>query len=329
VTARARLLMRVTGFALIILAVVLTIYGAVALTAFREAQQDQAESVRQALEVELARQLELATADVAAGNLELALLRLEWILEREPDYAGARPLQAQAQAALDGRQTPDASVSPSPTAAPAAATAGPEDLAPLERLVAQEAWPEAIDAILAFQAARPTFERAVTDALLFESYLQLGLSLLPGDQVEQGIFYLNRAERLAPLPAEARDQRLWAELFLQGMAYYGVDWGTAAAYFRDLCPAAPFFHDACQILYETLIAGADQYTAKGEWCPAEKMLIEAFDLQSSSALGERISEAQNLCLQATPTPTAGVPVTPTPTAGLPVTPTLTLTPPPP
>jgi hypothetical protein len=187
----------------------------------------------------------------------------------------------------------------------------------------QEEWEQAITVITAFQAQYPDYQRQRTNSLLYDAYLNLGQLMVMGDQIELGLFYFDQAEKLGDLPIEAEDQRIWADLYLLGISYYGVDWGTAIFYFRGLCAAAPFYQDACVKLHEVIIAYADQYALNLDYCPAEALYSEANQLSSDTVLIEKLQAARDQCLEATPTPTVSptVPVSGTETieSSLPVT----------
>jgi hypothetical protein len=117
---------------------------------------------------------------------------------------------------------------------------------------------------------------------------------------------LTQAERLGDLPLEVEDQRTWAELYLLGIGYYGVNWETTIFYFRGLCAAAPFYQNACQKLFEAYVAFGDQYASVLDWCPAEEWYIEAVRLDNVSEVVEKRREAATNCLEATPTPEAPI-----------------------
>jgi hypothetical protein len=230
-------------------------------------------------------------------------------LAREPNNAEALSLQQEIERQL---AAPTATPRPTPTE-PALAEDEDDERARafqrLERLVEDGAWTDAISAIITFQSAEPNYRRQDTDRMLYESYLNLGQELLAGDQVELGLNYLSLAEELGDLPQDVEDQRLWAELYLVGIAYYGVNWATSIAYFRDLCAAAPFYQDACQKLREALIAYGDAYVANLDWCPAEALYSEAARLDGDATLPGKLTEASQMCLEATPTPSAPITAT--------------------
>jgi hypothetical protein len=189
----------------------------------------------------------------------------------------------------------------------------------IEDLLEDEAWEDAITALISFQHNNPEYERRHTDELLQEAYMAQGVELLYGDQIELGLYYLEQAQQLGDLPQDVRDQQQWAELYLAGIGYFGVNWDVTLFYFRDLCLAAPFFHDACAKLNEALVAYGDQYAVQRDWCPAEALYQEASQQNDSNALLQKLREAREGCASATPTSSAPISGT------LPVTGTTSLT----
>jgi tetratricopeptide (TPR) repeat protein len=307
--SRSRRLLRGLGFLFLILAFLATLYGSFSYVAWQKGQVLRAERARTDLEEQVARQTELARTDIAAGNYLLALRRLDWVLERRPEQPEVQLLRDQAQRALNNLLTPlpTTAVTPSPSPTPfATSTAGDSNAAQqlnaIQTLLQDKQWETAIDALIVFQNQNPSYERWQTDRMLYETYTTYGVELLYGEQVELGLYYLERAERLGDLPQSVLDQQLWAKLYLQGVAYYGVNWGVAVYYFRDLCLAAPFFQNACDRLYTALIAQGDQYAVALDWCPARPAYSEAYQLRSSQPLAQKIREANEGCLTATPTP---------------------------
>lgn len=320
--SRWRLASRLLGVFLLTLSFLLALYGAITFIAWNRGQEMRVETARQELDTELLNQMNLAREDVGAGRYFLAQRRLQWVLAQDPAYPGADALFQQAQEGLNLVLTP----SPSPTPAEPDSTPTPSptpiggvdpvaELIRLRKVISDEQWPEAISGLTTLQSQFPNYERRETDSLLYQAYLNQGLSLLPGDQVELGLFYLSQAERLGDLPAAATDQRGWAELYLEAIAYYRVDWSASNYYFRDLCLAAPFFHDACGKLYEGLVGQGDQSAAVGDWCPAYTLYSEARQHGNDDTIGGKIAQARDGCLNATPTPgpviTDTVPITET------------------
>lgn len=301
---RRRLLYRVIGSVLLLLALLLTVYGLVAYSAWEQGQERVTENERQALEEELNRQLDLAAQDISSGSYVLAVRRLEWVLGQRRDFPGAQELLDEAQA----KSTPSPTPTSMPTLTPIAAESAEEEAEQAEFEALQETyeleeWADTLSAVLAFQTAHPSFRRFETDRMLFESYINLGEQFVNGDQVELGLSYFAQAEKLGDLPIEIQDQVTWAELYLLGISYYGVDWETSVYFFRDLCAAAPFFQDACSKFHVGLIAYGDQYAAALDWCPADDLYREALALRSDEELREKVNQASEQCAEATPTAT--------------------------
>ena len=313
-TGRNRLL-RLSGFFLISLALLLGLYTFIAYLAWESGESMRVERIEAERASALETQVAHAQEEVEAGNYRLALRRLEWVLDREPGYAAAVALRQEAERALVERSAPTPTAPPtgSPTATlvPTGVTPTPDpDGAPLQAfrtlpaLVRAEAWQEAIPALIEFQSEYPEYKRRETDSFLYEAYIGRGLELLYGERVELGLYYLARAETLGDLPQGVLDQRQWAELYLSGMAYFGVNWGVAVSNFRDLCLAAPFYQDSCDRLRTALIAYADQNAFAQDWCRAESLYAEAYRLEAGGGLGERLDQAREACQNATPTATA-------------------------
>lgn len=301
------LMTRVIGLVLVISAAVLATYLVVAYFAWQSGQEQKAASTAQS--TALLRQVDLARQDRAAGSTDLALRRLDWVLTQDGDYSAALVLQGEIRATEQAAVSAVPTATPEPTAEVSATTPAVDsvslpELQEIRRLVAAEAWDEVLPLILDIQQRNPDYERSETDKLLYATYLNLGLETIRGDSpgTELGLNYLAQAERLGSLPQEAQDYRYWANLYLDGIAYYGVNWEIASFYFRDLCAAAPFFQNSCQLLNEVLLKQADQLAFAGDWCPAELIYQELWQQDRSQALGNSLSLARDNCALATPIP---------------------------
>lgn len=301
-------LMRLVGTILIAAALLLALYTAIAYTAWQSGQSLREQRVQEEHSAEVANQLSHAREELGSGNFRLALRRIEWVLEQDPENPQAQELREEAESALNQSRAPSQEVEEA-TQTPRTKSPGAEgesnegaeaQLQEAEQLVEAEKWQEAIRALVDFQHRFPGYERHHTDNLLYESYIIRGTDLLYGDQVELGLYYLSLAEELGDLPQDVEDQRQWAELYLSGMGYYGVNWDVALFYFRDLCLAAPFYQNSCKKLYEALIARGDQYAVQQDWCPARSLYAEAYTIDDASSLAQKLAEAREGCASATP-----------------------------
>lgn len=312
-TSEPRRWSRILGVILISIALLAAFYLAVAYFAWENGQALRQEQQQTESAAQIERQVNLARENMAQGSYALAQTRLAWVLERMPNHAEAQVLQQEAAANLAALLTPvlvtavsnpTATSIPEPSPTPGIISNSSEELTRIKRLAQNKQWEEAISALLIFQNQFPNDERTATDRMLYDAYVAYGLQLVKGTRVELGLYYFDQAQKLGDLPQEALDYRTWAELYTQGVAFYKVNWGAASFYFRDLCLAAPFYQDACQLFYESLVAYGDLYAVAQDWCPAEALYREAVAQQSSTALRDKLTEAQEGCLLATPTPEA-------------------------
>ncbi len=299
---------RILGITFVAAAVVAALYLLVGYFAWESGQTLRDEREQEMQAQQQTRQVSLAQDDIKQGSYDLALRRLEWVLEKDPANEKALALREQAQAALKTALTPV--TPPTPTAIPdptvrmSDQVEPEEELARLQRLHTREQWEALLPAVQAMQRQFPGFERMESDRYLYDAYLNLGLQQIRGDQIEQGINNLTQAERLGDLPQEALDYWYWGDLYLEGIAYYGVNWAVSSSVFRDLCLSAPFFQNACDKLFESLVGYGDQYLFNEDYCPAVDIFREARQYGSSATLGEKLSESVEGCTQATPTPAA-------------------------
>ena len=297
---------RILGLLLIIFSVLVGWFLLVAFLGWQSGQQQ----LQEKQTAQLDRQITLAEEDIAKENYHLALTRLEWVLARDSSSTQAQTLRDEALAGLGTTPEPTpvtaVTVTPDatrlPTATPGAIGSPGDELLRIERLVATKYWEEALPALFAFQQQFPSYEREQTDQLLYDVYLNYGLDVITGERAELGLYYLTQAQKLGNLPQPAQDYQTYAELYTQGISYYGVNWDISASYFRDLCLVAPFYQSSCDQLVTILVSLGDQYAFAQDWCPAEGLYEEARTYQASAEINNKRIEAQENCLLATPTP---------------------------
>lgn len=305
---RPRLAVRLVGLVLVIFSVVVATYLLVAYFAFESGRNERLQQESTTRAEQLSRQIQLAREDLAVGSDNLALTRLEWILAQDP--------QNQEALALRERITTATSPAPAPTESPATVEAEAQDipvsddealaeLQAIRRMVSSEQWEGALSRLLAFRLQYPDYERGKTDQLLYDIYIALGLKFVNSEKIELGLNYFSHAERLGDLPQEARDYRIWADLYFQAVAYSGVNWEIASGYWRDLCAAAPFFKNSCERLNSALEGYGDQLTYLLDWCPAVSIYQEAWNRQPTQRLEGKINQAREGCASATPVPISG------------------------
>ena len=306
----SRRIVRSIGLLFIILAVAVGWFLLVAYFGWRSGEDLLAEKQAIALAEQITHQKELAADDVAQEKYDLALRRLEWVLQQAPEDAQALALQTEVNNAVTSLlvSTPFSIKTPTPEPTPLPETTvestgeAETKLQQIRRLMATKDYGVVIPMITAFQLEFPEYERQETNRFLYDASINYGIDLLESDNVELGLNYLAQAARLGDLPQSAIDYQTWAELYLQGISFYGVNWDTSAYYFRDLCLAAPFYQLSCNRLEKVLILLGDQQAVALDWCPAQNAYEEAALYSNNSDLNDKIDEARDACLLATPTP---------------------------
>ena len=304
----SRRVVRLIGLLLIVASALLAWYLLVIYLGWQNGQVLLEEKRATTLTEQINTQLDLARQDIDAQKYQLAQRRIDWVLERSPNQETAQALLQEINSRQNQQSTPRPLTTPTPTPIPLPTpTPGlisdpADELGRIRQLVDNESWEDALSALVSFQLQFPSYERPDTDRLMYAAYLARGLEMISGDQVTLGMAYLDEAEKLGDLPQEAQDYRLWAELYLAGIAYYGVNWEIAALNFRELCLSAPFYQNSCDRLIESLVNLGDQFAYLQEWCPAESYYREAS--RWGAAVNDQIGQAAAGCAAATPTPGA-------------------------
>ncbi|MBE2223805.1 MAG: hypothetical protein IAF02_19855 [Anaerolineae bacterium] len=314
-TRAPRLGVRILGLVMIITAVLIVWYAIVVYIGYQQGQELLQEKQINTLTTQVNTQLDLARQNINEGQYRLARTRLDWVVEHAPNNQDAATLLAEIDTRLniqptlvsgtatEIKATATATPMPLPTSTPGLIGNPEEELSHIQLVVNNKEWEEAIKALVAFQFQFPNYERETTDRLLYEAYIARGLEIVEGEQVELGLAYFAEAEKLGDLPQTALDYQLWAELYMAGIAYYGVNWDIAAFNFRELCLSAPFFQDSCNLLQQSLIRQGDQFAFGLDWCPAEYYYQEAASYGADSILNDKLGQARATCAEATPTPT--------------------------
>jgi tetratricopeptide (TPR) repeat protein len=179
-------------------------------------------------------QYELALADIAAGNLEIAFERLRFIDERLPAYQNTSGLLQEVALQLSVTPTPSATHTPSMTPTPQA-TSTPDasptpTLSPVEVAFQQgqaahisRRWEDAIEMLEIVRDLNPSYRRQEVAQMLFDAYDQQARIYfnggnpveqssamgLPGNQLARGLqLYQKALALLQEAPAAGRADEL-------------------------------------------------------------------------------------------------------------------------
>lgn len=286
-------------------------------------------------------QIENAKVDIDEGRYEVALSRLDWILEEMSSYLSEEELSevgdlySQTLLHLSSQGSPTPEATPSPTVPLFTSTPdlrGEEELFTLaQEQIAAESWDEAIQTLEALRQKNLDYKSVQIDGMLYVALRNRGVQkILVEGRLEPGIYDLTLAERFAPLDSSAEGFRTWARLYLTGASYWGVDWSQVVYYFEQVYQALPSLRDGTNMTAtERFRVGAINYASQlasaGQYCEAQEYFERALALAADPQVQPTAQWVADKCWrklhpptktptpEPTPTPTSEVPtVEPTP-----------------
>ncbi|MGC1376935.1 MAG: tetratricopeptide repeat protein [Anaerolineales bacterium] len=208
-------------------------------------------SVQQTSEAKLVvEQFTLAEQDFAGKNYDAARQRLEYIIERDPNYPGAADLLTKLLVQM--------AVTPSLTPTPIPSSTPTPDLRSQETIFAQAQaqlkssdWTNAMASLDALRKADPTYKTVQVDGMYYSALRNRGMDQIMGNRayaqttnLEGGIYDLTLAERFGPLDGLADGMRTWARYYIIGASFWELDWAQAVNYFGQVADQAPNLRDA-------------------------------------------------------------------------------------
>lgn len=232
------------------------------------------------------------------GQDERALAFLEGARRLRPADPTVEAALAEARRRIAAR--------PTPTPIPSSAVLE-EAFRAAREAYAQSDFPRTVELLLQIQSRDPAFRTREVTSMLRDAALRHGMHLLEGEEehLAEGLFYLDQAARLGPLPPEASAAYRLATLYLAARDYWGVNWPEAIQRLQEVYVLNPRYRDTARRLFEAYVAYGDLLLAQGESCPAEIQYQAALRLFVDPEIQKKAQEAGAACLQATPTPIPG------------------------
>jgi tetratricopeptide (TPR) repeat protein len=279
-------------------------------------------------------QFELGTQDLQAGRYEMAKSRFEYVIRYNPGYPEVTEKLAEVLLLLNTTATPTAV--PTPTLTPTVDLRGAEELfAQAQVMLSEQRWGEAIDTLLKLRKDEPAYQAVEVDSMLYVALRNRGVHrILNEADLEGGTYDLALAERFGPLDVEANNMRTWADLYVTGASFWGLDWSQAAYFFGQLLQVAPNLRDSSNLTAVerfrlAAIKYGDALAQEKMWCEAQAQYEAAFNYGADSSVEPTATWVTNECADAgdeeeekpeetqppageTPTPTPEGEVTPTP-----------------
>lgn len=286
---------------------------------------------------QLSEQFQLGLQAMERKQYEIALTHLQYVLQNDPNYPGAKEKYAELLILM--AITPTPTPTPTPTVSPTPDLRAAEEIFQnAQQLIAAQNWDEALATLDTLRKKAPDYRTAEVDGMYYIALRMRGMDKLTFNSgetcqdvnLEGGIYDLTLAERFGPLDRDAEGWRNFARLYITGASFWNLDWQRAQAYFAEVYPYMPNLMDAsCMTAQERFrfatLRYAEQLLTAGDYCGAEEQFNLAFAIPSNenAAAYPTATEVYFACHghpapppqhTPTPTPTGEAPtVEPTPT----------------
>jgi hypothetical protein len=290
-------------------------------------------------------QLDGARLDIEEGRYEVALSRLNWILEEMGDFLSEAELaevgevysQTLVLISQIGTPTPQPSPTPIiPENTPTPDLRGEQDLFDTATQFMEDgAWDDVILTLAALRQKDITFRTVQVDGMLYIALRNRGIDkILIEGSLEPGIYDLSLAERFAPLDSRSEGIRTWTRLYLTGASYWEVNWAQVVFYFEQVYPHVPNLRDGTFMTATDryrlgAIAYANELAAFGDYCLAQQYYERALAISGNPEIQPTAQWVGEACAAGVEAPPPSPPEedqpTPTPGTGLAPAPTLAQT----
>ena len=225
---------------------------------------------------QLSEQFSFALVDIEFGRYENARQRLEYIIQRDPNFPGA---QEKLTEVLVLSNVPTPTVAPTLTATPD--ISGVENAyARAQELFRAQDWNGALTALDTVRKLDPGYKAASVDGMYYYALRNQGYNLITKEgNLEGGIYYLTLAERFGPLDNNAKGIRDAARTYMTGASFWDLDWEQARSYFEQVAVGWPSLWDgtmtAGQRYYTATLRLAEEVYTLGDYCYAYELYAQA------------------------------------------------------
>ncbi len=234
----------------------LIIVGAIALGSFAGYNSGlgaRLDAQKTQVTLSLSEQMTLVQQDLDAARYEVARQRLEYILKQDPAFPGAAEKLTTVMVKMSITASPTPTLAP--TLTPTPDLRGQETIFTEAQVKIQNKdWTNAMASLDALRKSNAEYKTAQVDGMYFIALRSRGVDeiLGMGDYAQQtnlegGIFDLTVAERFGPLDGTADGLRSFAQMYVTGASFWGLDWGQALEYFRQLYQFTPNLRDASNV----------------------------------------------------------------------------------
>lgn len=288
---------------------------------YRNGVQRRIENEKSILMDQIAYQLEWTYKDMDAGRYENAKARLEYIIEKYPEFPGIADLMTQVVGKLnEPTATPTpifvATIEPEVTVTPDFRGAE-EKFAQLSQHIANQEWDLAVQTVQSLKENNYDYRTIEVDGLYFIAMRNRGIQRIWAGELEQGIYDLTVAAELGALDSQAAGAEGWATTYLTGASYWDVNWLGAVEIFGQLYAQSPYFTDSTGMTTAeryriALYRLGDQYAAQGDFCTASSYYSQSLSVGVNLDIQVTATAYAEACANPVTTPEPNPDVTPTP-----------------
>jgi tetratricopeptide (TPR) repeat protein len=266
-------------------------------------------------------QLEWTYKDIDAGRYENAKARLDYIIEKYPEFPGIADLMVQVIGKLnEPAPTPTqvviATAEPGVTVTPDLRDAE-EKFAQLTQHITNQEWDLAVQTVQSLKENNFDYRTIEVDGLHFIALRNRGIQRIWAGELEQGMYDLSVAAELGALDSQAAGAESWATTYLTGASFWDVNWPGAVEIFGQLYAQMPYFSDSTGMTTAeryrvALYRLGDLYAAQGDYCTASSYYSQSLAVGVNLDIQVTATAYAEACSNPVTTPEPPQDVTPTP-----------------
>jgi tetratricopeptide (TPR) repeat protein len=249
-------------------------------------------------------QFQLGLEDMVQGNYYRARQRFEYVIQLAPGYPGATDKLAETLLYLNATATP--TLQPTPTITPTPDVRANEELFnQANQALLDKNWDQAIEALLSLRKKDAAYRAVEVDGMLFLALRNRGWDKIVKANLESGIYDLSLAANFGPLDSEAQGLRNWAQLYITGASFWGIDWAQVVEYFSQVAPQMPNLMDgsgmtASERYRIALFEYGNTLAQQGQFCRAVELYQQSLSIAPDPQVQQALEQAAKGCQQGQP-----------------------------
>lgn len=245
-----------------------------------------------ASEVDL--QYDLASNNIDLGEYKLAVERLEYVVNTDPDYPGAADMLDETRDLVDSTEIPIPESTKVVIAEQEFLTSS-DRLSIIRMSYDKKEWQDVISNIDMLKASSADYNRDEVDGILFVALRNRGMQRIEEGDLELGMADLEHAEQITGLDEVAGQRRRWASLYLSASMFWDINWKIVVDNLYILHQIAPNFRDTDNRLWTARTYYGDVLLKGEKYCLAKEQFAFALNMKQEASLEEKLLESVDNC----------------------------------